>query len=539
MKNTKLLAITIALLLLNFTFLGISRNNTQPKEYYNIHKSIYNIDSTAVKLKIVIDNILEKNANILKKTNYGIAILDLEEAKYIYGRNVELPLTPASTTKLYTTFYAIATQPTIRTSIYHDGIIQNGMLKGNLYLFGRGDALLNSNDLDLLAQEIANKGITKIEGNFIIDDSFFDKQSNRSVYSGDFEIVQPLPEIKPFILNKNSLALHISSSGNFGDKVIVSMDPPSDRFSANVTATVKQTVVRKQLRKKSKSRNFAVKGKKGKNGKRNRVTNENLGDYETKVVSAPTGIRVSSLIDPSGKQVFNVVGSLAPNKRISQYYVIKKPEFAIAGTILTSLRKRGVNFTGTTILGNLPVSGYNILAEVKRPTQDIAKIINKYSDNYVAEHLFKFNGANINKMNNAEGARLSLGKFCDSLQIPFANCRLNDGSGLSRRNLVTPSSEIRLLQIANSNQQLKFDSTLAIAGVDGTLRNRMIGTKAQANLHGKTGTLRNVSALSGYVKNLDGNKIAFTFIFNGPNVGAYKQLENQIGVALANFNYEK
>lgn len=538
MKNIKLLAITIALLFLNFTFLGISRN-TQQKEYYNIHKSIYNIDSTAIKLKSVIDNILEKNSNILKKTNYGIAILDLAEAKYIYGRNVELPLTPASTTKLYTTFYAMATQPTVRTSIYHDGMLINGVLKGNMYLFGRGDALLNSNDLDLLAQEIANKGIKKIEGNFIIDDSFFDKLSNRSIYSGDYEVVQPLPEIKPFILNKNSLALHISSSANQGDKVNVSMDPASDRFAANVSATVKPTVVKKQLRKKARGRNLAAKGKSGKKGRKSRASSENLGDYETRVVSAPTGIKVSSVIDPSGKQVFNVVGSLAPNRRISQYYVIKKPEFAIAGAILTGLRKRGVEINGTTMLGRLPISGYNVLAEVKRPTQDIAKIINKFSDNYVAEHLFKFNGANSNKINNAEGARLSLSKFCDSLQIPFANCRLNDGSGLSRRNLVTPSSEIRLLQIAHSNQQLKFDSTLAIAGVDGTLRNRMIGTKAQANLHGKTGTLRNVSALSGYVTSPEGNKIAFTFIFNGPNVGAYKQLENQIGIALANFNYEK
>jgi D-alanyl-D-alanine carboxypeptidase len=83
----------------------------------------------------------------------------------------------------------------------------------------------------------------------------------------------------------------------------------------------------------------------------------------------------------------------------------------------------------------------------------------------------------------------------------------------------------------------QLDSTLPVAGYDGTLRNRMIGTLAENNVHAKTGTHGNVSALSGYVTTLDGERLAFAFMFNGPSVGVYKTVENELGTLLAQFFY--
>ena len=82
-----------------------------------------------------------------------------------------------------------------------------------------------------------------------------------------------------------------------------------------------------------------------------------------------------------------------------------------------------------------------------------------------------------------------------------------------------------------------MDTCLSIAGTDGTLRGRMTGTLAENNLHAKTGTHGNVSALAGVVKTLDGEPIAFSFIFNGSNVGVYKQIENQLGILISEFFY--
>lgn len=84
-----------------------------------------------------------------------------------------------------------------------------------------------------------------------------------------------------------------------------------------------------------------------------------------------------------------------------------------------------------------------------------------------------------------------------------------------------------------------FRSTLAIAGVDGTVRRRMAGTRAQGNVTAKTGSLRNVSALAGYVTSADGEPLVFSFISNGPGGSGYKVSENIACIALADFSYAR
>ncbi|MBL7998993.1 MAG: D-alanyl-D-alanine carboxypeptidase, partial [Candidatus Kapabacteria bacterium] len=117
-------------------------------------------------------------------------------------------------------------------------------------------------------------------------------------------------------------------------------------------------------------------------------------------------------------------------------------------------------------------------------------------------------------------------------------CQLFDGSGLSRRNKTSPMQQLNLLKyIAQQPFGGVFYSTLSIAGVDGTLGRRMRGTAAESNVHAKTGTHANVSALSGYTRTRDGERIAFSFQWNGNNVGMYKYLENLLAIQLSEFSY--
>jgi D-alanyl-D-alanine carboxypeptidase len=515
----------IILLVLNFTYLGQEANAIQPRNYYPVSKEYIDFDSTAKQLNKIIEGILAKNQSILSNTKYSLGVVELNEMNYLYGKNITLPLTPASTTKLFTTFNAMvkyANDPYIKTSLYHDGSINNGVLKGNIYLYGRGDVMLTGEDLKVIVKQIHEKGIRRIDGNLVVDDSFFDKNYKRSNYSGDFEEVQSLPLIKPYVINKNTLTITCSADEEIGESVNVTINPNSALFIAKNNAITKNAV-HKRVRSIAK-------------GKGRSSRNRNLGD---EVVSLKgNNIRVSANNDSDGRQYFNISGSLAPGRKHLSYYSIKSPELATAGVIVADMKQFGIILNGYVVFGMKPKTSYSLLAEFKRPIIEIAKVVNKYSDNYFAEQLFKFSGANCGyTYNNAEGSKLINKQLCDSLKIPFENCKLHDGSGLSRRNYLTTASEIRLLQLANNNPQLKFDSTLSIAGYDGTLRNRMIGTKAHLNLKAKTGTLRNVSALAGYVNTADNHKLAFSLIFNGPNVGSYKQIENQIGTALANFSF--
>ncbi|MBI3259390.1 MAG: D-alanyl-D-alanine carboxypeptidase, partial [Ignavibacteriae bacterium] len=114
---------------------------------------------------------------------------------------------------------------------------------------------------------------------------------------------------------------------------------------------------------------------------------------------------------------------------------------------------------------------------------------------------------------------------------------MNDGSGLCRRNLFSANTEVGLLSKATDLPFfLEFQASFALAGVDGTLKKRMKGTPAERNLHAKTGTLRNASALAGYVNTRDNERLTFAFIFNGGSVGIYKQTENELGACLADFS---
>jgi D-alanyl-D-alanine carboxypeptidase/D-alanyl-D-alanine-endopeptidase (penicillin-binding protein 4) len=117
--------------------------------------------------------------------------------------------------------------------------------------------------------------------------------------------------------------------------------------------------------------------------------------------------------------------------------------------------------------------------------------------------------------------------------------RLNDGSGLSRNDMITADSTVQLLAFMNKHRYADvFRAALPIAGVDGTLRNRMRGTAAENNVRAKTGSLSSAASLGGYVTTAAGEKLAFTVIVNNyPNeVDPRAVCIDPIAVLLASFN---
>jgi serine-type D-Ala-D-Ala carboxypeptidase/endopeptidase (penicillin-binding protein 4) len=113
---------------------------------------------------------------------------------------------------------------------------------------------------------------------------------------------------------------------------------------------------------------------------------------------------------------------------------------------------------------------------------------------------------------------------------------LRDGSGLSPHDLLTPQTIVRVLETMakDPNFPLYYNS-LPIAGVDGTIRNRMKGTAAEANIHAKTGTLQHAISLSGYVTTADGVRLIFSILCNNFTTRSsdVTAVGNAIGAALA------
>jgi D-alanyl-D-alanine carboxypeptidase/D-alanyl-D-alanine-endopeptidase (penicillin-binding protein 4) len=168
--------------------------------------------------------------------------------------------------------------------------------------------------------------------------------------------------------------------------------------------------------------------------------------------------------------------------------------------------------------------------------------MNKPSDNMIAECLLKTIGAVKQKVGSA--GRTGTGpiaarEWLTSIGLDPAQLQQVDGSGLSRQNYVSPHNLVKLLQYwTASPQYITFFNSLPIAGVDGTLRNRMKGTPAANNCHAKTGSLSQVSSLSGYVTSKDGVPLVFSIMINNQigTPGIATLTENSIVELLAGTN---
>jgi D-alanyl-D-alanine carboxypeptidase/D-alanyl-D-alanine-endopeptidase (penicillin-binding protein 4) len=205
---------------------------------------------------------------------------------------------------------------------------------------------------------------------------------------------------------------------------------------------------------------------------------------------------------------------------------------AFAATRLTAaLKARGVKVARKSRAGRAP-SGSEVLASVDSPPMaKLIRITNKPSDNYFAEMLLKDLALQAyGRGTTGGGARLAAG-FARRLG---AGAQLADGSGLSRGNRASPYRVVRLLQAMQKRLEYPaFYDSLSIAGRDGTLKPRMRRGPARSRCRGKTGTLSNVSALSGYCRARSGEVYVFSFLMNGVSPSGARAIQDRMAQALA------
>ncbi len=510
-----------------------------PRSMFSAEDSLSSIKS----LTSSIDEILSND--YLKKTKYSVAVYSLDQKKYIYQKNIYEAITPASNTKLFTSFAALLVfgkDYYVSTVVYADAKPgRDSVLNGNLYIVGHGDALLSVSDIEYLADELKNSGIKRINGDVYADDSFFDGITDRMIYAGDYDHVENLPPITPLSIEKNIVQILVRAGDYSGEKVSVQTIPSSEAFRLNITATVRG-------------------GKKSNRGSLDNYQNNNRaaliesqevspsyyggGNPRDYALSAAAGkIYISSKLGKDGYQNIKISGSLNAGRTYYYSYHILNPALTVAGCLKDRLNYGGIPVSGkigTKSIKEMDSTQKPIFYSIfQRPLVEMLKPINKKSDNYLAETLFKMIGGSANLTEHTgESAQKAIKNAIKKCKIYCDECVLNDGSGLSRRNLCTTDALIQILRIAaNSGFATEFESTLSIAGIDGTLEKRMTTGLAENNLRAKTGTLRNVSALSGYVNTLDGERLCFSFLFNGPNIGTYKEIENMLGETLSQFFY--
>jgi D-alanyl-D-alanine carboxypeptidase/D-alanyl-D-alanine-endopeptidase (penicillin-binding protein 4) len=185
-----------------------------------------------------------------------------------------------------------------------------------------------------------------------------------------------------------------------------------------------------------------------------------------------------------------------------------------AAVLRSALADFGVELTGRVRAGS--VAAPALLGEhVSAPLADVCKISNKPSNNFVAEAIYKTLGGELYGAPGtlAKGTKAVM-EYLTSAGIKPNAVKIVNGSGLTHENRITPSDLATLLRKIYYDMSVAPDflASLAIAGIDGTIRNRFMGTDAVGLVRAKTGTLTGVSALSGYVGDKDDVLIFSIFV---------------------------
>ena len=205
------------------------------------------------------------------------------------------------------------------------------------------------------------------------------------------------------------------------------------------------------------------------------------------------------------------------------------------------LIEKGIEVTGDVVPGTVPLDARAVAKHLSPPLADIIKLMNKPSDNWIAELLFKAIGAEVmGEPGTWQKGRDAVDEFLEEIIGEPPAHRFVDGSGLSRYNLLNAALLTQLLVYMYQNFELmpEYVASLPVAGVDGTLSSRMQGVSAEKVLRAKTGTLSGVSALAGYAVTAEDEVFAFGILIShyvGSAVPA-RDIQDQIGNYLTQFS---
>jgi D-alanyl-D-alanine carboxypeptidase/D-alanyl-D-alanine-endopeptidase (penicillin-binding protein 4) len=187
-----------------------------------------------------------------------------------------------------------------------------------------------------------------------------------------------------------------------------------------------------------------------------------------------------------------------------------------------------------------PIKTDTLFTYLSPPLRNIIPALMKPSQNQIAEILLKTIGLERGGMGTADSARKIVAQQLLAWGVQPDGFVIRDGSGLSRHDLVSPETLVRVLdRIQQDTAFAVFYNAMPIAGVDGTLKDRMKGTPAEGNVHAKTGSIASARSLSGYVTTVDGERLIFSVLSNNWTTpsSAVTGISDQIAAALASYRY--
>ena len=450
----------------------------------------------------------------LSSAMVGIKVVSLDNGRVLFEENATKLLRPASNMKLYTVAAALdRLSPDYRfsTSVYVSARPDSsGVVHGDLTIYGRGDpsiaARFNNGDyfkaIDDLATRIVAAGVKRVEGDIVGDESYFIGPKYGSGWNWEDLTWYYGAEITPLTANDNALDLFIKPGTAIGQPALITTGPPDPLL----------TIV-------------------------NKVT-----------TSAKGSKREFSIHRGLGENTITVIGSIALDDRGYTGAVgISHPALLFVYMLRSSLAQKGVTITGAsrtngatlqpTLITGVTTSGTNgssttspalqneiatlqsppfavIAAQTLKPSQNLYTELILRTLGKVAPPPATATTSNLTPTSEELGLE-AVKTFLKTVGIRPEALVLDDGSGLSRNDMITADASVQLLTFMSKHRFANvFRDALPIGGVDGTLRNRFRGTPAENNVRAKTGSLSSAASLGGYVTTAAGEKLAFSIMVN-------------------------
>ena len=454
-------------------------------------------------LRAFIDSLAD--APEFSNAHWGILIVDPASGDTLYSRNAGKLFMPASNMKILTSSTALTQlgpDYRYRTSFVARGTIANGTLNGDLLVVGRGDPSVSDHmvrdamiPLHAIADSIAAHGIQHITGRVLpFGDAFPGEVLGFGWSYDDFEDSYSAP-IDELLFNEGFSEVHVRGGDTSGLPAVVTVGP---------------------ARSFPRVKNLAT-------------TVAAVGDSARRLANTLHVRKDSTTWDVI------LEGQIAARDTTTIEVTHHDPDGAYAAAMTEALADKGIRVDGGWGDASAPVD--TVATLVSPPLSEILKALMKPSQNQIAEMLFR----TIAIGKPADSARAAVGRQIASWGVPVpTEAVIRDGSGLARYDYISPRTVVRILDAMHKSPNFQvFYDALPIAGVDGTIRNRMKGTPAEGNVHAKTGSVAQSRSLSGYVTTSDRHLLIFSFLSNNWTVPvrSVERVQDAIAARLAGMRF--
>lgn len=429
----------------------------------------------------------------------SVHVQDVDSGEVVLSWKDELPRNPASTMKLLTTLVGLDTLgPNYRwtTEVFALGDLEDGRLAGDLLIRGHGDPFLVTERVWQMLRLVRQAGIHAIDGNLLLDDSYFEVPAYDPA---EFDS-QPL---RAYNVGPNALLMNFKvvrywfEPDHDRNAVRVWVDPPLENLRVDNRLALRRGY---------------------------------CGGYQRGIM-----ITANEAID---KMIFSGRFPTGCKSYAMDRTALSHNEFAY-GLFTSVWRESGGEFTGGWMNAKAPEDAEPIVSFRSLPLAEIISRVNKNSNNVMARQmLYTLSAEVLGAPGTESGGRKVIENWLADTGIEFPTLRLDNGAGLSRDARVSAREFGALLELAWRKPYMpEYLASMAVSGLDGTLRRKFDDERLTGQAHLKTGSLDHVSAIAGYLQAKSGRRFSVVMLHNYDDVHRGPGEEAQ--VALLRWLYEQ